>query len=205
MGDANLIPAARLARRRRCRRIRLWMMIGPTYALVLASVSVAARLVWCGDSRSLAGQVASAAAEVEQGNGSMLEARRELADATAALETTRAIRAQPDWSRLLLGVSRQLGDEVVLSRCRLVTADGEAPIPSEKWKESLASKPLSALLAERSYKLVLNGFGRTQESVSQFVLRLESRRAFEVVRLVNSCRQEFLDGQAVAFSIECHF
>jgi len=205
MGEVNLIPAARLVRKRRRRRCRLWATICTVYALVLAGGSVGARLVYPGENRRLAEQLASVAAEVQQGNARTLELRRELADATAALETIRAIREQPDWSRLLVGVAREVGEEVVLSRCQLVTAGGEGPILSEKWRGALASRSLSVMLAERSYKLALNGFGRTQESVSQFVLRLESGGAFDVVRLANSCRQNFLDGQAVAFSVECHF
>jgi hypothetical protein len=205
MGDVNLIPAARLVRKRRRRKLRLWAMVCGTDVVLLAVCSLAMRLVYPAENHDLAEQLASVAAEVGQGNGRMLELRRELADATATLETIRAIREQPDWSRLLIGVAHELGEEVVLSRCQLVTAGGEAPILSEKWREALASRPLGAMLAERSYKLVLNGFGRTQESVSQFVLRLESAGAFTVVRLANSCRQTFLDGQAVAFSVECHF
>ena len=205
MGDVNLIPAARLARKRRRRRCRLWATIGTVYVLALGACSVAARLVYPGENRRLAEQLVTVAAEVEQGNARTLELRRELADATASLETIRAIREQPDWSRLLVGVAQELGEQVVRSRCQLVTTGGEAPILSEKWREALASRSLSVMLAERSYRLVLNGFGRTQESVSQFVLRLESGGAFDVVRLANSCRQNFLDGQAVAFSVECHF
>ena len=98
-----------------------------------------------------------------------------------------------------------MGDEVVLSRFQLVALGGDEPILTEKWKESLASRPLGVLLAERRHKLVLHGFGRTQVSVSQFVLRLEALGAFELVRLANSCRQAFLDGRALAFTIECHF
>jgi hypothetical protein len=205
MDDVNLIPAGRLARKRCRRRLRLWATICGTYALLLASGSLAARLVYPVENHRLTEQLASAAQELEKGNDKMLRLRGELADATAALETIRALREQPDWSRLLVGVSHELGEEVVLSRCQLLTAGGDAPIFSDKWRELLASRPLPAMLTERSYKLVLGGFGRTQESVSQFVLRLESGGAFEVVRLVNSCRQKFLDGQAVAFSIECHF
>jgi hypothetical protein len=59
------------------------------------------------------------------------------------------------------------------------------------------------VLAQRRYGLKLSGFGRTQTSVSQFVLRLERIGIFESVRLLNSYRQAFLNDQAIAFSLEC--
>ena len=69
----------------------------------------------------------------------------------------------------------------------------------------MPAKPLSVLLAECRHTLVLSGFGKSQESVSRFVLRLEATDIFHVVRLVSSSRQSFLDQEAVAFTVECHF
>jgi len=204
-GDVNLIPAARLARKRCRTRLCLWAMIGGTYTLLLATGSLAARVLYPAESHGLTEQLANAAQQIEQGNRSMEELRRELAGTTAAWETTQALCEPPDWSRLLVALSHEMGDEVVLNRCQLTALGDNEPILTEKWKKSLASKPLGVLLAERRHTLVLHGFGRTQESVSQFVLRLEAVGAFELVRLANSCRQAFLDGRAVAFTIECHF
>ena len=205
MGDVNLIPAARLARKRLRKRLRLWAMIAGTYALLLATGSLAARVLYPAENHSLADQLAEATQQIEQANCRMRELDRELADATAAWETTQALDELPDWSRLLVGLSHEMGEEVVLSRFELVALGGSEPIMTEKWKKTLASRPLDVLLAERRHKLVLRGFGRTQESVSQFVLRLEALGAFELVRLTSSCRQAFLDGRALAFAVECHF
>jgi len=205
MSDMNLIPAARLARKRLRKRLRLWATIGGTYALLLATGSLAAHVLCPAESHSLAAQLAEAAQQIQRAEGRMQELNQELADATAARETTQALDELPDWSRLLIGLSYEMGQEVVLSRFELAALGADEPILTEKWKESLASEPLGVLLAERRHKLVLHGFGRTQESVSQFVLRLEALGAFELVRLANSCRQAFLDGRALAFTVECHF
>mgnify|MGYP000049651221 CR=1 FL=1 len=70
---------------------------------------------------------------------------------------------------------------------------------------SLQALPLGTFLTGCRYTLVLNGFGRSQESVSRFVLRLEESGAFDLVRLVSSSRQTFLQGEAVAFGVECQF
>ena len=158
-----------------------------------------------GRDSDLAEQLAAAEKQIKQDNKAMLELRRTLAETTAALETTRAIREQPDWSRLLAGLSQELGQELVLTRCQLVAMREDGKPLTEPWTEALLAKPLLALVTKHRYQLVLQGFGQTQESVSRFALGLEGIGLFERVRLINSCRQTFLSGQAVAFTIECGF
>ena len=134
----------------------------------------------------------------------MLTLRREIAEAAVAVETTKAIHGQPDWSRLLAGTSAQLGDQIVLSRCQLTTLTADNKAITAELGESLSSQPLGVLVTESRRMLALSGFGKSQEAVSQFVLRLEGSGAFRLVRLVNRSRQSFLKGEAVAFNVECH-
>lgn len=205
MEQGNLIPAERMARKRRKARRRMWTAICATYAVLLAAGSLAAHVIGPGETRCVTEQLEAATLQVEQANRTMLELRKELAHAAAALETARAMRQQPQWSNLFVGLSGTLSEEIVLSRCQLATSTDGSNSAESGWKASLASKPLGTFLAERRYNLALNGFGKTQESVSQFVLRLEGVGLFDQVRLVNSSRQTFQEGEAVAFSIECHF
>jgi Tfp pilus assembly protein PilN len=205
MGDTNLIPAERLARRRRKARLCLWTAACGTYLALLCGSSLALQRARATQDRNVNGQLAAVTRQVEQDNKSMLKLRRELAETTTALETTRAIREQPDWSRLFLGLAEQMGDEVVISRCQLMTLTPDGKAVGEGWIGSSGAQPLGTFLTECRHTLTLQGFGKTQESVSRFVLRLEGTGAFDQVRLGNSSRQTFLDGQAVGFSIECRF
>jgi hypothetical protein len=157
------------------------------------------------EDRTLSGQQITLTEQVEQSNLELLGFRKNLGEATTALETTRAIHHQPDWSRLFLGLSERLGDEIVLARCQLTTLTQDNRIVAEQWADSMPARPLSTLLKECRHTLLLSGFGKSQESVSRFVLRLEGTGVFHLVRLVNSNRQTFLDKEAVAFSVECHF
>jgi len=205
MNDVNFIPAERLAARRRRARIYLWVVACGTYVVLLAAGSLAAYVLCPGQDGDLAEQLADAETQSKQNNEAMLALRRTLAETTAALETTRAIREQPDWSRLLTGLSHELGQELVLNRCQLVAIREDGKSLTEPWSETLLAKPLLALVTKQRYQLVLQGFGQTQESVSRFALGLEGIGLFERVRLINSSRQTFLRGQAVAFTVECHF
>jgi Tfp pilus assembly protein PilN len=205
MSDINLIPAARLAAQRRKARLWMWVTVCGAYGFVIAAGTLTFHVVHAGEGRSMTERLEAATKQAAQDDKTMRELRRELAEAGAALETTAAIRGQPDWSKLLAGLSAQLGEEIVLSRCQLTTLTADNQVITPAWSESAPAKPLGAFLTECRHVLVLNGYGKSQEAVSQFVLRLEGSGAFDLIRLVSSSRQSFLNAEAVAFSVECRF
>jgi len=171
-------------------------------SLMVASLS--ARALWGGDD-AVARELTSTVQNIEQYNSAIIELRQDLGQATAALETTRAVSGQPSWGKLLILLSNELGAEVVLSKCQLISSSKEARLPSAKDKKITDHRPASGGLPGQQYRLSLSGFGRTQSSVSRFVLRLERMKIFESVILVDSNRCGFLNDEAVAFSIECRF
>jgi Tfp pilus assembly protein PilN len=205
MGDVNFIPAARRVRKRRRRRLVLWAAVCLVYGGLLTVCSVAKCCFCPGENRDVADLLAQTTQRIDTDNETMTAIRRQLSEVAAAMQTAHAMKQQPDWSRLLVGLSEQLGENVVLSRCQLETfGDDDQPLADGE-ASTVASKSLGALLTERRYKLRLTGFGKRQEDVSQFVLRLEAAGVFERVHLASSSRQTFLDGQAVAFVVECRF
>lgn len=207
MADVNLIPAKRLAAKRRRVRLCRWLVICGVYVAVLVAVAVVASILRPGRHEDLPEQLAAVARQIEQDNKAMVELRRALAEVTGALETTRAFREQPDWSMLLAGLAQKLGEDLVLTRCQLAAVNEQAQAPVQGGSPSTSSKPpaksLRASLMEQRYRLTLSGFGLTQESVSQFVLGLEGIGLFDRVRLLSSSRQTFCSSQAVGFSVEC--
>lgn len=205
MNDVNLIPAERRVAKRRKARISLWAPVCGTYIVLLLVSSLAACVLCPRQDKDLAEQLAAADKQIKQDNDALVGLRKTLATTTASLETARAICDQPDWSRLLTGLSHELGQELILGRCQLVTLREDGKPLTEPWNEGLLAKPLRALVTKHRYQLVLQGYGQTQESVSRFALGLEGIGLFERVRLINSSRQTFLSGQAVAFTVECCF
>lgn len=203
MGDVNLIPVRRLARKRWKRRGRVWTGICGTYLLLLAAGLLSAHVLWPSDVHSLARDRQSVEQVIDEYNTRVEELQGQLAEVTRELEVSQAIAGQPDWSKLLVLLGNELGENVVLSQCHLSTTDANAGDITNDLKTWLASSPLEELLAARRYRLRLTGFGRTQNSVSQFVLGLERMQVFESVRLIKGYRRAFLDGQAIAFSLEC--
>jgi hypothetical protein len=205
MNDVNLIPAGRLAARRCRTRLVLWAAVCGVYVLLVAAGSLTLHVARAGEEQGMAERLEAATRQIERNNQGLLEARRQLAETMTALETTTAIRGQPDWGKLLTGLSLQVGEQIVLTRCQLTTVTVDNQVITVEGSGSLPAAPLSTFLTGCRHTLVLNGFGKAQESVSRFVLRLEESGAFDRVRLAHSSRQTFLQGEAVAFGVECQF
>lgn len=204
MSDINLIPAGRWERRRRKTRLCVWVTVCGAYGALVAGGSLTFHVAQAGESRSRAQQLEQAEAQIKAQTQDLAVLRRQVAETVTALETTQAVRGQPDWSKLLRGLSAQLGEEIVLSRYQFTTLTPDNRVVTVEGGSAPAG-PLGTFLKGCRHALLLNGYGKSQESVSRFVLRLEGSGVFDLVRLVNSSRQTFLKGEAVAFVVECHF
>ena len=202
MGDVNLIPPARIARRQRKSKIRLWTVMCGTYLISLTVLALSAHAFWRDTDDSVVAELAFTAQRIEGYNAKISELNNKLATTKAALEAGQVINSQPDWTKLLVLVGHELKEEIVLAECQLLATSKNSGNAMNGVQNMSSSSP-SAFLAERQYTLELSGFGRTQTSVSQFVLRLEQMEMFDSVELVNSRRQSFLNTEAVVFNIEC--
>lgn len=203
MVDVNLVPEQRLMAKRRRARIRIWFGLGGAYLAFLGLVLFSVHLIWIVDDRVLAEDFASSTRRVEQYNASILRLRTELARISATLQTHRVINSQPDWSRLLLVVGNTLGDDVVLTYCRLVTLNSEGTVVSTKNQASPTAETVAALFKGQRCVLTLAGFGRLQSEVSQFAVRLEQSGLFDGVNMTHQRREHFREDSAIAFHVEC--
>ena len=203
MNDDNLIPRHRLERKRWKARLRLWIYCGGIFAGVVITASGIAHATWSQDDRRVESELAEATTKIDEQMSLEKSLRRELSEARVRLEADKAIGDPPDWSVLLTLLGEETNDNVVLSTCGLAPV-GPDDGPAGRGKAALsAGSPSSVPLGRRRFRIELNGFGRTQTDVSQFLLRLEQVGLFRAVRLMQSDRARFLDGDAVAFRIEC--
>jgi Tfp pilus assembly protein PilN len=184
-------------------RLCVWVSVCGMYGALIAAGSLTFHVAHAGESRSQTRQLEAADKQIEENNRIMLGLRRQLAETTTALETTKAIHGQPDWSKLLTGLAAQLGEEIVLNHCQFATLAADGKVLTVEGSGSVPAVPLGAFLKGCRHTLLLNGYGKSQESVSRFVLRLEGSGVFDLVRLANCSRQTFLKGEAVAFVVEC--
>ncbi|MFC1635701.1 PilN domain-containing protein [Planctomycetota bacterium] len=202
MGSVNLIPPARIARRKRKAKIHLWMVICGTYLISLTVLALSTHAFWRDTDDSTIEELAFTTQRIEGYNSKISELQKILTQAKSELEAGRVISCQPDWTKLLILVGDELKEEIVLGNCQLVTGSRSSGNMTNTLQDLPSSSSPQKYLAERQYKLELNGYGRTQTSVSQFVLRLEQMGMFDAVELINSRRQTFLNHEAVTFRIE---
>lgn len=190
MDGVNFIPVPR-RQVKACRtRLRRWG-IG-------LSIHAAALLVGYGvcvscvrpDTSELDEQCKVLAAQTKASKAKVLSLRRELAEAGRRLRAAQAVGRHADWGVLLALVARNVGDEVVLARCRLESRERPGA-------EAGGGKPAERLV------LALSGFARSQAQVSDFILRLEKTGLFDAVRLVKTGSEEFLSVKAVGFHVAC--
>ncbi len=193
----NLIPAARRQAKQRQVRVRWWLTGCVVYAALWMAAFVAAQAVVRSEDRALRGEFVEGSAMVQKAESTVDALRGRIGRAEARLASGRAVGEQPDWSLLLAMLSSALGDETVLRSIRLQAPPEAAPGAPGGPSRSDTAQTLQPITLD------LTGLGRTQQVVSEFVLRLEHTPLFEMVRLVDTRREPFLNNHAVVFRIEC--
>ncbi len=196
VSGVNLIPAARRQAKQRQVRVRWWLTGCVVYAALWIAAFVAAQAVVGREDRALRGEFVAGSARVQEAERTVDALRGRIGRAEARLASGRAVGEQPDWSLLLAMLSSALGDETVLRSIRLQAPPEAAP-------GAAGGSPGDAARTLQPITLDLTGLGRTQQVVSEFVLRLEHTPLFEMVRLVDTRREPFLADYAVVFRIEC--
>ena len=200
MAGVNLIPMQRRVARRRQARLRKWTGACAAYAVVLLVGYGACRGVWItgGD---LAAELDEVAQQIDQSNASITALGADMAQARLMLDASRRVAEQPDWSVLLALLPETLGDEIVLKRCQLQRLTEYARAASRTDETGTPARPQNGMPS--GFTAVLQGYGRTPESVSRFVLRLEGTGLFSRVNVRRTNREVFLGSDAIAFSVEC--
>ncbi len=196
----NLIPAARRQAKQQQSRVRWWLTGCVVYTALWIAAFVAAQVVVRSEDRALRGKFVEGSAMVQEAEKKVHALRGRIGRAEARLASGRAVGEQPDWSLLLAMLSSALGDETVLRSIRL-----QAPPEAAPGAAGGSGTPGGAAAARTLQPITLEvtGLGRTQQVVSEFVLRLEHTPLFKNVRLVDTRREPFLNNHAVVFRIEC--
>lgn len=190
MSRINLISSSRRQARLHRARCRSWGIGFVAYTAVIVSACMFYRgLDAFGDTTSLNDQLAGLDTELAQIEQEKAGIMPELTEQRLVLTSAQSITDQPDWSLLLVYLADEvLGDDVILAGCTLEP------------DEELARGPE---VRNASMTVKLSGHAKTTPAVSQFVLRLEESGLFDRVTLVNTNREPFMDGQAIAFEIDC--
>ena len=192
--SVNLVPSARREAQVRSARIRFWFMTCAVYGLGWLGVLVLVGATALNDDTGLRDELRQVNGLVAESESELVALRGELIRSRAELTTSLTIGKQPDWSALLALLSTTLGDRIILRNCKRTTLHTSPGMRG----------PATGVARESTtIQLQLGGLGLSQQAVSEFVLRLEETSLFRQVKLLDTRREPFLDGDAIAFHVEC--
>ncbi len=195
MISVNLVPAARRHAKRRRRHRNVCAAYCGAYGLLLACAVGGVHLLWSGGGAQVGQELASTDADIRRLQRQSDDTRAELATAHATIAANRTVAEQPDWSVILVLLGQTKGEHVVL---RSVSV-GPPPVPSGTSPQAAAGKSPADVVLE------ISGIGQNQLAVQQHVLRLEETGLFAKVSLLETGRETFLNGNAIAFRLQCVF
>lgn len=202
MMGINLIPAHRLLAMQRRIRVRLWMRIDSICICVLLIICAVAMPLFDQSATSVADELVFLDKKATGMNRSISALLPELSEVKLTLDASRAMQKQPDWSVLLALLANLQGDQIVMRNVQTKPMGGGHVAAGGS--EVVSAEEISAAGDNRSgYKLVLGGMGKTQNAISQFVLRLEQCGLFERVRVIMTNREGFMSDHAVSFELLC--
>jgi hypothetical protein len=207
VNGVNLIPLVRVQARRRAARIRVWLVIMPLCASILAGAYGWIRVAWSSDLDSITAEIKKADADIRAADKEDSAAKARIAELQPRFRAAKAVGDQPDWGLLLSLVASRLGHDAVLNSCTLSPpADGIAvPVAatvSGKTSKAGEARPRESGRPER-FTLALSGLARTQDAVSAFVSGLEDAGVFDRVTIAEARRTAVAGQEGVAFRVEC--
>ena len=197
--SVNLIPYARIEARRRRERGRRWVFACVGYCSALVLLWLVVNALWGMPDAATAQQVEDIKVQIEDTRAALDLLHPRLADAQTTLAASRTIGDQPDFSILLSLLANLLDEETVLSDVDITPYDPAISSMRDLHRVAATDDNRTA----RAYWLRVEGLGRSQSAVSEYVLRLERCGLFKRVHLLDTHKKPFLRDDAVAFRVEC--
>ena len=185
MQGVNLLPHdCRIARSKRVRMQR-WGVGVLIYTAALSAGWLGLHLASGGAEHAVAAQRTQIDAQIADTESAIQRLQPRLSESLATLAAGRSVGYQPNWAILLHLMANLLGDDAVLTRCHL------QPAKQTQTRHHIA----------RVYTLNLHGLAKSHETVSAYVLALESKPVFKSVKLNATRREPWGSETAIAFDL----
>lgn len=204
----NLVPKQRQQASCKKERMHFWMGSCGGYALLWLIAILVIKLIGIAGPDALGADLEKINNRAKEVEADLSMIRSDLGRSSAEFAASQKIGSQPDWSVILSLLSSTLGESIVLREFQLKTDQASDSASSRGInnifrQEKPASKQQNIDMG--MVELEIGGLGLNQQSVSEYVLRLEQLDLFSQVKLVETRREPFLDSQAIAFHLQCIF
>lgn len=182
----NLVPTAHLGRIRTRRCVRRWIAAS-VGVIALTSMAMAYIRI---DGRNSGFRIDSRLGEIRAEVASLESAlpalERAIADAQARAQVNRRLGSRPDWGVLLAVLDSARPSGLVFESCAVSPSDVEAaPMPDRLGP----------------VRLEIHGLSGEQQSVQEFVVRLENTGLFDEVQLMSTSRRVVGNLERVEFHL----
>jgi hypothetical protein len=211
--SVNLVPPELVMARRRADRTRVWAGITVVYSVIALSTGA---LAWSAgrvgvDTRDRLAELNDLTQKREV---ALRAAREALGVATRKVAAAREVSVHPNWTLLLEALATLKGPDVVLATLKIepIMPKAEPTARAAGRAAEPVTKPTSGAGSTNpaGYSMLISGDARTQQAVTDFVLRLEGTRIFASVRLIESRSKPGPSdggkppvGEIIGFSLEC--
>ena len=188
--------------------MQFWMGSCGGYALLWLVAFFVLRLIGIGGPNALGSDLEKINNRAKEVEADLAQIRSNLGRSNSELAASRKIGSQPDWSVLLSLLASTLGDSIVLRDCQIITDQASDSTSSKANRTTFLQEAVSTrkiITDMGTVQLKIGGLGLNQQAVSEYVLRLERLELFSHVKLIETRREPFLDGQAIAFRLQCIF
>jgi hypothetical protein len=198
MTPINLIPNDRLRSARRRERLGWWGRVLAGYALLLVAFGAGAGALTDQSARleKLDAQIAQTQVKAETAERSLAAGAPLLQELQHSLETSRRVTTQPNWGVLLALLAESKGAQVVFERCLL------EPVGTVGAVSALIGQSNNADKASGGYRLSVDGYGRSQREVSEFILALEQAGLFDRIHVKQTQRAQLMGRDVTSFQME---
>jgi hypothetical protein len=207
MNGINLIPAPRLAAKRRRAHLHCCAAACVCWTVLALGAAGLAHAIWREEDPQAAERLAKVNEEMQRTDRVIAGMRADLSAAQSTLRANQTIATQPDWSIMLGLLGQQVGDDIVLKSCRVRPSSvARTAAPAARRGVPRAAAP-AADAAQSSepppFALDISGMALDHAAANKFLLRLEQTGLFTKVSLLDTAREPFFDKNAVAFRLEC--
>ena len=206
MKSVNLIPAPRRAARRRRVHLRRCAAVCAVWAVLSGVAAGGSHALWRdADGAQAEDRYATVTEDIQRTERAIANVRAQLAAAQSTLRAHEAIANQPDWSILLALLGQAIRDDVVLKSCHVHPAGAAAGARPDARRTTAPPQPGAPAQAGDGVPFVLeiSGMAKSYEAANRFLRELDETKLFKQVTLLDTAREPFLVGMAVAFKLEC--
>jgi len=207
MTTLNLIPPSRADAKRQASSIKRWTIVCSAYAAALLCVWIALTATTRPNLAPIREELATIESQIVKQQSEAAKLQAQLATEAAVLKASRSVGDQPDWSVLMKLVAGALGNRVTLNQVAVNPLQGQSGAGRAFGERpgAMSAAMLEDAASNSTYMMSISGMASTQSEAQKLALRLEVAGFFDRVKLVQTSRQEFMGGHAIAFEILCPF